>query len=60
VSGLTTLWGREPAVVVSLVGAVIALGVSFGLNLAPDQIGAIMAVTSIVLGLLTRSKVTPV
>ncbi len=37
----------------------IALVVSFGLNLAPDQIGAILAVTAVVLGLITRSRVIP-
>jgi hypothetical protein len=36
-----TIWGREPAMVLALVQAVIALVVAFGLNLAPDQIGAI-------------------
>ena len=37
-----TIWGREPAMVLALVQAVIALVVAFGLNLAPDQIGAIV------------------
>jgi hypothetical protein len=54
------LWGREPAMVLALVQAVIALVVAFGLNLAPDQIGAILAVTAVVLGLITRSRVSPV
>ena len=53
------LWGREPAMVLALVQAVIALVVAFGLNLAPDQIGAILAVTAVVLGLITRSRVSP-
>lgn len=51
-----TIWGREPAMVLALVQAVIALVVAFGLNLAPDQIGAILAVTAVVLGLITRSR----
>ena len=55
-----TIWGREPAMVLALVQAVIALVVAFGLQLAPDQIGAILAVTAVVLGLITRSQVTPV
>ena len=54
-----TIWGREPAMVLALVQAVIALVVAFGLNLAPDQIGAIVAAMAVVLGLITRSKVTP-
>jgi hypothetical protein len=54
-----TIFGREPAMVLALVQAVIALVVAFGLNLAPDQIGAILAVTAVVLGLITRSRVSP-
>jgi hypothetical protein len=45
--------------VLALVQAVIALVVAFGLNLAPNQIGAILAVTAVVLGLITRSQVSP-
>jgi hypothetical protein len=54
-----TIWGREPAMLLALVQAVIALVVAFGLNLAPDQIGAILAVTAVILGLITRSRVSP-
>jgi LysM repeat protein len=54
-----TIFGREPAMVLALVQAVIALVVAFGLNLAPDQIGAILAVTAVILGLITRSRVSP-
>ncbi len=48
----STFLGREPAMVLALVQAVIALVVAFGLNLAPDQIGAIVAVTAVILGLV--------
>ena len=54
-----TIWGREPAMVLALVQAVVALVVAFGLSLAPDQIGAILAVTAVILGLVTRSQVSP-
>jgi len=54
-----TLWGREPAMVLALVQAVLALVVAFGLSLEPDQIGAILAATAVILGLITRSKVSP-
>lgn len=54
-----TIWGREPAMVLALVQAVIALIVAFGLSLAADQIGAILAVTAVLLGLITRSQVSP-
>jgi hypothetical protein len=55
-----TIWGREPAMILALVQAVIALVVAFGLNLAPDQIGALLALTAVILGLITRSRVSPV
>ncbi len=55
-----TIWGREPAMLLALVQAVLALVVAFGLDLAPDQIGALLAVTAVVLGLITRSRVSPV
>lgn len=51
------LWKREPALFYGLVNAVIALVVSFGLQLKADQIGAILAVTSAVLALVTRRQV---
>ena len=54
-----TILGREPALVLALVQAVLALVVAFGLNLAPDQVGAILAVTAVILGLITRSRVSP-
>ena len=54
-----TIWGREPTMVLALVQSVIALVVAFGLSLAPDQIGAILAVTAVILGLITRSRVSP-
>lgn len=49
----------EPAVIVSLISAIVALAVSFGANLTGDQVGAIMAVVVIVAGLVTRTQVTP-
>lgn len=53
------IWKREPAMFYGVVNAVIALAVSFGLDLKPDQIGALLAVTSALLALLTRSQMTP-
>lgn len=51
---------REPALITGLVGALIAAGVSFGLDLSGDQTSALMGVTVAVLALITRSQVTPV
>jgi hypothetical protein len=59
-SGGHMLFGREPAMVAAFIGAVIALAISFGLDLTEEQVGGIMAVVSLGLGLITRSQVTPV
>lgn len=56
---MSNLWGREPAAVVAFVQAVIAVAVAFGLDLSPEQVGAVVAVTALGLGLVTRSQVTP-
>ena len=57
--GLGNLWGREPAMVLALVQCVIIVGVAFGLRLNPEQTGAILALTAVVLGLITRTQVSP-
>lgn len=57
--GLGTLFGREPAMIVALVQAVIVLAVSFGLQLTTEQTAAILAITAVVLGLITRTQVSP-
>lgn len=51
--------GREPAVLLGLVGSLIALGVGFGLDVTPEQVGLIMAAVSAILGAITRTRVTP-
>lgn len=50
---------REPALVSGLVNAVIALAVSFGLDLTEEQIGSILAVVAAVMALGVRQQVTP-
>lgn len=54
------IFGREPAMVLALVQAVIVLAVTFGLRLTTEQTGAILTVTALALGLITRTRVTPV
>jgi len=56
---VTGLWGREPAMVLALVQTALVLAVSFGLRLTPEQTGAILALTAVVLGLITRTQVSP-
>ena len=54
------MFGREPALILSLCGALIAVGVGFGLPVTSEQTGLIMAAVSAILGVITRSRVTPV
>lgn len=49
----------EPAVVTALVGALVALVASLGLDLSADQRTALTTVLLAVVGLVTRSQVTP-
>lgn len=53
------IWGAEPAMVIALVESLLLLGMAFGLSMSAEQMGAIMAPVAILLGLITRSKVTP-
>lgn len=53
------IWKREPAMILGLVQAIIALAISFGFGLSAVQTGAILAVTAAILALVTRSQVTP-
>jgi len=54
------IWDREPAAFLSLVSATVALVAAFGCNLSGEQVGAIMAFTAVLVGFVTRSKVSPV
>ena len=49
----------EPAVIIGLCSALIAVATSFGVSLTADQVGAIMALVSIVASIITRQLVTP-
>ena len=49
----------EPAIIISLAAALLALAAAFGLPLTQEQTAAVMAVVTILAGLVTRSKVTP-
>lgn len=53
------IFRREPAVLLSLVSAVIALAAGFGLDVTEEQVGLIMAAVVAVIGFVTRSQVTP-
>lgn len=55
----STLWGREPALIVAAIQAVLALAIGFGLPVSPEQLALIVAAMTAVLGVLVRSQVTP-
>lgn len=56
---MNDLWGREPALIIGMFGALISLGMGFGIDITPEQFGLIMAAIAAVLSVITRSRVTP-
>lgn len=50
---------NEPALIVGLVQAILALVLAFGVSLSEEQIGSILAITSVILAIVTRMLVTP-
>lgn len=50
---------REPALIMGVLQAIIALGVAFGLKLSVEQVGAIVATSAAILALVVRQKVVP-
>ena len=53
------LWNREPALILAVVQTGLALGMGFGLTVTVEQMALMMAFTSALLGVLTRSQVSP-
>ena len=54
-----TLWGREPALIIGALQAVIALAVGFGAPLSQEQTALILAASAAILAVITRQQVTP-
>lgn len=54
-----TIWGREPALILGLVQAALALAVGFGLNLDGQQVALVMAFSAALLSVVVRQRVTP-
>lgn len=54
---MTKLLSAEPAILVGLIQSCLALAVSFGWSMTPEQVGSIMAVVSAILALLVRQAV---
>jgi len=51
---------NEPALIVGFVQAILALAVSFGLDMSVEQVGAIVAVAAAATSVLLRQQVSPV
>lgn len=54
-----TILGREPALILAALQALLALGVGFGLNISAEQIALILATAAAIAGLIVRQSVTP-
>lgn len=52
------MFGREPALIIGAIQALVALGIGFGLHVTPEQFGLIMAAVGAILAVLTRSQTT--
>lgn len=57
------LFNREPALIMGMIGAAIALAVGFGLKISGEQVTLIMifasALIALVTGVVIRSQVVP-
>jgi hypothetical protein len=58
--GLKKRITNEPVMTMALVQAAVAMGVGFGLNWTPEQIGLVLAFTAAMLSFIARQQVTPV
>ena len=56
---MKNVWLSEPTMILAVVQSIIALVISFGVGLTTEQVGAIMAASSAIIGLITRSRVVP-
>jgi hypothetical protein len=53
------MFGREPALWLGAINAIIAVAVGFGLDIDPEQVGLINAGVAALLALITRTQVSP-
>lgn len=53
------IWGREPALILGLVQAGLAMAVGFGLNLDGQQVALVMTFAAAVVSVIVRRKITP-
>jgi len=54
------IFGREPALIISTLSAVLSLIVTFNIGMSGEQAGAIVAITSAVFGAITSAMTRPI
>ena len=54
------LFNREPALILAAVQAGLAVAIGFGLDLTNGQTALILAAVAAVIGVIVRSRVSPV
>lgn len=58
-TGAKTIFGREPAIVLGALNAVLAAAAGFGFNLSGEQVALLMGAATTLMSLWVRHKVTP-
>lgn len=56
---MSSLFSREPVLILGALQAILALLAAFALPLSGDQVGAIMAAAAAILAVITRTQVSP-
>lgn len=54
------MFGREPVLWLSTIQAGLALAIGFGAPVTPEQMGLVLAFSAALIGLITRTQVTPI
>lgn len=54
------IFRREPALILAAVSAIVSLAVGYGADISGEQQGLILAAVAAVIGVITRSRVSPV
>lgn len=54
------IFGREPAVFLGMIAAILSVALGFGLEISVEQFGLVMAAVSAVVAFCVRQSVTPV
>lgn len=56
---MNTIFGREPAAILGLIQAGLALAIGFGLNWTGEQVALVLAFSAAAVAVITRQTSTP-